>query len=1341
MSKCYHSCTRSDLQRLQLHSLFNAMALWIKDARLRSSSTSVESLPSTFETARLKSCFEAICLKENRRPWEGLWIDLINIEKSSAALKALVSAAADVGSSCDDDHVPRESFITATTTGEAIGMYESMESSKSAPPHARRIPAILSLEAMTFDDVNQIFSTEKSGDMHSLISKSQTFKKAYQRNVELDSEFLEKLQQLYRNEQRKSRYEKNCIPTSISLISAYSPIRVPGATRKPGSCTGPAVFDCKINEVIMVSEIRSYLDMNREEVGGILTGEQVDHLCCIIVLKILRGCAWLCLNRERDGVKNERVASLAIKSVYSLLAVLEGDYSSWYAHAIGIEQYPPLFAVVEKILTTLVEAFISNSDVESFRLFQRFIVFSEKLPSLGQAHASGFIGKPLELLAAKFNPVAIGKLSSYSQLYRQAALCIPRLGSVISTPFLLQFGSCNESIAMSDEEKLEYLSTLLNLIDSCSASTDKEARHQHVKEEEEEVGRGLKEKCGADDYLCALHHQNLKRFLEANKTSYFTSALTNILKGLVDFTETASEAILADVLEVLTENSVSREWWKTVLIDSEFVHMGIQGANNLMSIIEVISSQFLEQSSNHSLVHKKAIHKSILRLLVVCNLGQPLNMIRSEIQMIEWRQSLKNVLFLWLGVFISPPLDEGGLDDFELVSEIVHAFARISIKQNQAWGVMNQCPWIIWDWYSTLIKEYVTNPIWKPVVVVFETELVKLESVWDRMVWNYGMTMVVLGWWDSLSLTTATLSSSSTTHVKTFLMWLFEKTMFATVGNTISPTPFPDTVSESVFDTLRLLCLMIVQMDESFAGNHEARSSFLASLDSKGLQVTWIQCCSCSELSRLISCLPTEWNCRGMLVSSVQDNDSCCLGILLRLLRKCAGITENQPSTVIDSLQKCGKYVEFILNLIQKQVQDPYDSGSIFNLDSFGDVVGEVLLIVDSLHHQDSTVPTLLETALHHSFFILNNCKIGSKSGKCFWEGLVRFTSRVTRFPARILKQACHTIASTEQMSLIVEMCIERQHRLEGGETSGPFAWDRITSILVVPELEEEAFVRHSLNHALIMTLFCHILQKLDACQGNQDLRILMGQQVATWITMINIEASSFTTTTSNNALAAVGNTEVAVVAAVITSSAAATAAAPSTGGYNERKMILLLSQFALLLSEELSSLPLPENHSRLRGHLPKVAEVLLKWSEDRASQGLWATLGMGPKSSLSIEFRFFARAVGTFISTRLLVKQQQQHRTASILSTESSTDASSIIYKENEHTSKLIEELNAFGKSYEATLGGSGALGEVARFLENHEKGIHELYAFIAVSFVCVSVLAHVVFQQTNIISSLPRL
>ncbi len=57
-------------------------------------------------------------------------------------------------------------------------------------------------------------------------------------------------------------------------------------------------------------------------------------------------------------------------------------------------------------------------------------------------------------------------------------------------------------------------------------------------------------------------------------------------------------------------------------------------------------------------------------------------------------------------------------------------------------------------------------------------------------------------------------------------------------------------------------------------------------------------------------------------------------------------------------------------------------------------------------------------------------------------------------------------------------------------------------------------------------------------------------------------------------------------------------------------------------------------------------------------------------------------------------------------------------IYKENEHAAKLITDLHAFGRSYEAALGGSGALGEIVRFIENDEKGIHELYAFITVSF-----------------------
>ncbi|KAJ3404367.1 Ectopic P granules protein 5 [Chytridiales sp. JEL 0842] len=253
---------------------------------------------------------------------------------------------------------------------------------------------------------------------------------------------------------------------------------------------------------------------------------------------------------------------------------------------------------------------------------------------------------------------------------------------------------------------------------------------------------------------------------------------------------------------------------------------------------------------------------------------------------------------------------------------------------------------------------------------------------------------------------------------------------------------------------------------------------------------------------------------------------------------------------------------------------------------------------------------------LRRLFVIFNGIPMGTAELVSVWEGISTAAS-TSNFPSVWISEACNTIASTEYMALLVEKCMDCSWN-HFGLLDPNCHWLSMIESLSIPELESELFVKHCLNHSLIMVLYTYALQKLQECQDNYDMRVVIGEGIGIWLaglkidTVVERDAKSKTSTSGH-------------------------VRATSRGRSKEAKMLLLLSLFSDLLFEELSSLPVPEHHSRLRGHLSAVADSLLKWSEDTASQGLWATLGFGPRSQLSPEFRFFCRSLGTFIVIRLM--------------------------------------------------------------------------------------------------------
>lgn len=180
-----------------------------------------------------------------------------------------------------------------------------------------------------------------------------------------------------------------------------------------------------------------------------------------------------------------------------------------------------------------------------------------------------------------------------------------------------------------------------------------------------------------------------------------------------------------------------------------------------------------------------------------------------------------------------------------------------------------------------------------------------------------------------------------------------------------------------------------------------------------------------------------------------------------------------------------------------------------------------------------------------------------------------------------------------EAMAFFMEKAIERHVSL----CSGPPDWTFLSHSVIFPHMHIERLTKLSLQQSYCHVLHIYALQSLGATP-NHDAELLIGEHIAGWLMGLNADGLEFE---------------------------------------REGKVALLLAQFAHFLSLEMTHSGDLFGQSRLASLTPSLANLLLKWGEDRVSGGLWATLGFGPKSRFSLEFRFFCRGVGTYIASRCL--------------------------------------------------------------------------------------------------------
>jgi cytochrome P450 len=70
--------------------------------------------------------------------------------------------------------------------------------------------------------------------------------------------------------------------------------------------------------------------------------------------------------------------------------------------------------------------------------------------------------------------------------------------------------------------------------------------------------------------------------------------------------------------------------------------------------------------------------------------------------------------------------------------------------------------------------------------------------------------------------------------------------------------------------------------------------------------------------------------------------------------------------------------------------------------------------------------------------------------------------------------------------------------------------------------------------------------------------------------------------------------------------------------------------------------------HSRLRAHLPPIADVLNRWADKKATSSLWNALGFAKSTGLPANVRLLCKFLGLYIASRI---QRDNEKAGTIIS------------------------------------------------------------------------------------------
>ena len=230
------------------------------------------------------------------------------------------------------------------------------------------------------------------------------------------------------------------------------------------------------------------------------------------------------------------------------------------------------------------------------------------------------------------------------------------------------------------------------------------------------------------------------------------------------------------------------------------------------------------------------------------------------------------------------------------------------------------------------------------------------------------------------------------------------------------------------------------------------------------------------------------WYAENCDPASLFENDNHEMTVLHLLKTACYMVKRNTdapPEDVREVFQKQNTYVGVIVTIITRAA-----SKNQISLKKLDDVLSKLLYDIERIATISSNQQFI---ELYSSVLALLNSVAEGPMLRCIEYRIQRFLSETNNVSAVlcILSAACRVLAGLDQLLTLSEAAIEcffnRITDMDFNES-----WTKILEVFLVPELNQDQFVRKALSRNCFLTLYAYNLHRISLCRnGTEELSIL----------------------------------------------------------------------------------------------------------------------------------------------------------------------------------------------------------------------------------------------------------
>lgn len=199
--------------------------------------------------------------------------------------------------------------------------------------------------------------------------------------------------------------------------------------------------------------------------------------------------------------------------------------------------------------------------------------------------------------------------------------------------------------------------------------------------------------------------------------------------------------------------------------------------------------------------------------------------------------------------------------------------------------------------------------------------------------------------------------------------------------------------------------------------------------------------------------------------------------------------------------EKQSAYVRMLVTIITRTASKPTT-----NLKKLTTVVSKLLSDIE----HTARLPSGHLTQFYSTVLVLLNEVSGRSALSCIESQIHSFLSETNNVSVivSVLSAACRVLAGLDQLVTLCETAIESFFNRQADEDFKD-GWTHILSVFLVPELNEQQFVRKALSKNCLLTLYAYNLHRYAMCRdATEELKIL--KELFQWCNEIGPSPSGF---------------------------------------------------------------------------------------------------------------------------------------------------------------------------------------------------------------------------------------